>query len=563
LGTGKEQSQQLEELKSKIKTLESYIETKSSELNKAKLEAEKISSYMNAVFECTPDAIVVTDLSGKMTLGNETAKKLLGNFIDQNISKFINLKKASFDGSSAISAECELITASGPIPVTLTSGSLIQGSDLQGHVYTFHDVRDARNAQAALEEAKSDSAAKSQFLANMSHEIRTPLNSVIGLSDYLIETSDFGENNQYLQQIRTSGVALLAIVNDVLDISKIEAGELNLEKVAFEIKAPIMEVLDIFSHQAKSKNLYLVHEIGESVGANFIGDPSRIRQIIMNFVSNALKFTKSGGIEIRIDPPLNCANGFRISIVDTGMGISSSVMDKLFSPFKQGDDSTTRKFGGTGLGLSITKHLAELMGGMVGVESTEGKGSKFWAELPLEPTTIEKTEELSDLNIEFDEFGLNSIKQYRPANILVAEDNPANQMVVKAMLGKLGHSVTIANNGVEAIQLFSLDGFYDIILMDFQMPEMGGIEACKEIRSQNNGLKIPIIAMTASALRHEVTAAKAAGMNDFLGKPVTMAELQRVVEKWAPISKQLTQVANNDTQKLPSSGLDLDFSGLD
>jgi PAS domain S-box-containing protein len=530
-------------LKTKINKLLTYIQNKSKELNEAKLQAEQLSNYMNAVFECTPDAIMVTDLKGNILMGNDTAHKMLGDLLGKNISQFVNLKKASFDGKTGVSAECELLTMSQEmIPVRMTSGALVNQGESTGHVYSFHDVRATMNTLAELEEAKSDSQAKSQFLANMSHEIRTPLNSVIGLSDYLVETAELGENNKYLQQIRASGQALLAIVNDILDISKIEAGELSIERAPFSLESVVKDVIGICAIHAQAKNLKLEYKMDKGLSERFIGDRLRVRQIILNFLSNAIKFTEKGIVEIVVMPCVNYRAGFRVSVLDSGVGIPEDVQAKLFTPFKQGDNSTTRKFGGTGLGLSIARQLSEMMGGIVGLRSVVGKGSEFWAELPLLKTDEKDPLEQESTPVrDVDDLVLNIKRDMRPVNILVAEDNPANQMVVKAMLGKLGHGVTVANNGQEAIDLFSLSGFFDMILMDFQMPVMGGIEACRHIREQSNGADIPIIAMTASAMRHEVVAARAAGMNDFLGKPVTMSELKKTIEKWAPKQKSNTK----------------------
>ncbi|MGC9386098.1 MAG: ATP-binding protein [Hydrogenovibrio sp.] len=376
-----------------------------------------------------------------------------------------------------------------------------------------------RDAKIAAEEAVK---AKSDFLSVMSHEIRTPLNSVIGTAQLLQDLILEEEPRHYIDMIRHSGEHLLQLINDILDFNKLEADKIELEAAPFDLMDLVKGVVNMNQLAAEKKNLALSVEWADDLPAYYLGDVARLRQILLNLVGNALKFTLKGQVSLRVRPL--SPQGIRFDVSDTGIGIRSEQVDKLFSVFTQADASTTRQFGGTGLGLSISKKLVEIMGGRIGVDSVYGEGSTFWFELPLAVTEApEKVSEPLILNEALD-----------PLNLLVAEDNLPNQLLIKAILTKQGHKVTLVENGREAVQAIEAkDAMFDLVLMDMQMPEMDGLTATQKIRASNSHLaKVPIIALTANALSGDREKVMSAGMNDYLTKPIDMVQLKRLLMIW-------------------------------
>ncbi len=386
----------------------------------------------------------------------------------------------------------------------------------------------------AKKAAEAAAEAKSIFLANMSHEIRTPMNGIIGMVDILKKTPLTPEQKEYVQIIESSGENLLTIINDILDYSKIEAGRIELEKIPINLREEINNVVKILQIQADRKNLPLIVEINDDVPQYLIGDPVRLKQIIINLVNNAIKFTEKGSIRIIVEKQQ--INGTKahllFKVIDTGIGISEEGKKRLFKSFSQVDRSTTRKFGGTGLGLAISKNLTEMMGGEIGLESEVGAGSTFWFTVVLEITDKEnyeknhKTEKIDDIKEKL------KVK----LNVLLVEDNVINQKVALVNLNNLGHNTDVANNGKEAVEMFRKKE-YDLIFMDIQMPEMDGIEATKKIREiekNNNAIrKIPIIAMTANTMEGDKEKYLQAGMNDYVSKPFKQKELVAIFNKYS------------------------------
>jgi signal transduction histidine kinase/ActR/RegA family two-component response regulator len=366
----------------------------------------------------------------------------------------------------------------------------------------------------ALEETEAANTAKSAFLATMSHEIRTPLNGVLGMA----QAMDFDElsalQRDRLHIIRESGDALLAILNDILDLSKIEAGKLEIEAIEFDFGALCAGVSAAFTQLANKKGVSFAVDVGETAGL-YRGDPTRIRQILYNLVSNALKFTDAGEIRItaRRTPDL-----LTITVRDTGIGMSEAAVGTLFGKYKQAETSTTRRFGGTGLGLAICRQLAELMGGDISVTSVEGRGSCFETRLPLEycgPRREAPSAPLADGPVP------------QTLRLLAAEDNPTNQLVLRTLLHQLGIEPKVVGNGLEVIEAWR-DGAFDVILMDIMMPGMDGTSAAREIRRLEAELgrsRTPIIALTANAMAHQVQAYRAAGMDGFVAKPIEFRKL--------------------------------------
>ena len=503
----------------------------------ARRQARSNQARMELVLEHASEAVVSVSAGGEITSFNRAAERLwgwtaeevlgrhVGTLLEGGWSETHDRAFSKWLGKTGVERPFELDSVSKDGRKITVEGSRTW-VDIDGEVIAmsfWRDVTERKAAETALrnaaETADRANAAKTEFLAAMSHEIRTPLNGVLGMAAALETTPLSDLQRRMLGVINDSGQSLMTLLSDILDLSKVEAGHMEFEQTPFDLGASMQAVGSLYEETARAKNLTLQVDTAPDARGIYIGDPARLRQVLQNLISNAMKFTEQGTVLVRALAAPGSAVRFEVS--DTGVGISQEARGRLFSKFMQADSSTSRKFGGTGLGLAICRELVTAMGGVIGVDSEEGRGSTFWFTLPLALAADATPEAPVEVVGE----------EERPLRILAAEDNATNQFVLKAILGQQALEAHFVENGREAVEAVQAAD-YDLILMDLHMPEMDGLTATQTIRALGGSKgAIPIVAVTAEAMPEQVRRCLAAGMDAHVAKPIRPDVLYAVIEE--------------------------------
>ncbi len=446
--------------------------------------------------------------------------------------------RGSFWGFLCFDSSAKSVSwSSGETSILSTIGSIL-GSSIDRRRYELElkdAMRSAEELNSSLEaaigkaqdlafQAETANMMKSEFLANMSHDIRTPMNGVMGMTDLLLRSKLDERQREWVETISYSGRILLSLIEDILDLSKIEAGEMQLESIPFDLRSLVVKVSAVLKSKAAQKGISLSVSYPDELPSTFLGDVTRVRQIVMNLAGNAIKFTEKGGVAISVKPGQLLSGSVRVEVADTGIGIPSESLKTIFEKFRQADSSTTRKYGGSGLGLSICKKLVEMMGGCISAESVLGEGSTFFFEMPL-PFAPEGSVLEEDASLEA---ASGAAACYPGLKALLVDDNHVNRMVAQALFSQFGFKADEAETGVAAVERLR-QSRYDIVFMDCQMPVMDGFEATEAIRDDETASGFPrslIVAMTANAMSHDRDRCKAAGMDDFISKPVSYNDLK-------------------------------------
>jgi PAS domain S-box-containing protein len=501
--------------------------------------------YTRSLIESNIDALMTTDPSGIITDVNKQMEVLTGCTRDELIgapfkSCFTDPERAEaaiklvLGEKKVTDYELTACARDGKQTVVSCNATTFydRGRTLQGVFAAARDVTERKRVEAELREAKANaesaSRTKSDFLASMSHEIRTPMNAIMGIADLLAKTALSPEQDKYVQIFRRAGDNLLNLINDILDLSKVEASQLELERTGFSLKDHLEKVTEMVMARAHEKGLALVCEIAPDVPTELVGDSTRLRQVLLNLLGNAIKFTQSGEVSLRVAPDAGSLvpTALRFTVSDTGIGIPAEKLGRVFERFTQADSSTTRRFGGSGLGLTISKRLVELMGGRIWAESTVGEGSVFAFAVPLEIWDAANRPAAAPVGTG-PELPLSALR------ILLAEDSPDNCTITLAYLEDTPYRVEIAGTGTIACEMF-MAGHYDLVLMDRQMPVMDGLTATRTMRAweqQNGRPPTPIIALTASALKGDREMCLAAGCTAFLTKPIKQEVLLKAIKE--------------------------------
>jgi PAS domain S-box-containing protein len=521
-------------------------------------EYVKKGSFYKAVVEDGSDLIFVVDFDGNICYHNSSVGETLGykskslaghNFFDYILPNTLEDLQKKFKDSRkrAYTEKVEFQFLCADKSYRFLEFNAINLKIKEGLEGFILDCRDITQRKKDAEELVKLQKAKEQFLANISHEIRTPINGIAGMADLLGENSNTEERETYLNAIKHSAENLKLIINDILDLAAIESGKLRFEKIPFNLTDLVPSLVGTFAYQAKDKKIKLDYNIEQNLNRILLGDPVRLNQILVNLISNAVKFTHSGDIKVQcsVEREQKTLCWVRIEVTDTGIGIPTEKLNTIFESFSQADASVTRKYGGSGLGLTIVKQLVELQNGKITVRSEENSGSTF---IVLIPYTIGKASNLSPVNF----VGKKSLDESltRHLQVLLVEDNDINRLYAKSILNKWRCEVDIAENGLVAIEKVKNNN-YDIVLMDVQMPVMDGYEATRAIRILDGDRKeIPILALTANATKSDVQKCLASGMNDYLPKPFTPDDLYRKIVVELKIKPRPLKSPPSESKKL-------------
>ncbi|MDO8322535.1 MAG: PAS domain S-box protein [Phenylobacterium sp.] len=506
--------------------------------------------YTRSLIESNIDALMTTDPAGIITDVNKQMEALTGSTRDELIGApfkdcFTDPDRAEAGIKRVLAqksvTDYELTARARDGKQTVVSYNATTFYDrnrtLKGVFAAARDVTERKRVEVELQQAKaiaeSASRTKSDFLASMSHEIRTPMNAIMGIADLLAKTPLTPEQDKYVQIFRRSGDNLLNLINDILDLSKVEASQLDLEQTGFSLSDHLEKVIEMVAPRAQEKGLTLVCEIAPNVANDLMGDPTRLRQVLLNLLGNAIKFTQGGEVSLKVEPDLDPAvpTALRFTVTDSGIGIADSKLARVFERFTQADSSTTRRFGGSGLGLTISKRLVELMGGRIWVSSRVDVGSVFAFALPLEVWASANRPVSMPV-------GAGPAAPLAPLQILMAEDSPDNCTIALAYLDDTPYRVDVAETGIIACEMFKA-GRYDLVLMDRQMPAMDGLTATRTIRAwekANERPPTPIIALTASALKGDRETCLAAGCTAYLTKPIKQDVLLAAILHYATLA---------------------------
>jgi PAS domain S-box-containing protein len=523
-----------------------------TESKKAELSARKMELWLKAIFDQTSGYFAILHPDGRTAQLNQAALTATGLPLQELLDRPVwEVELWNVDGErERLRASWEVATAGAVVrevahyrysdgTLRTMDRSLTPILDEVGQIRYILieglDITDLKRTEEELEKARDQALLanrmKSQFLANMSHEIRTPLSGIRGMTEFLHETKLDSDQREYVDAINRCSQGLLAIVGDVLDLSRIEAGEMEIREETFELRSTVEHLVGLFAFRTREKGVALKHVVLDDVPDIVLGDPDRLRQILTNLVNNAVKFTDEGSIEVRVSQRQgDVVHGVLFEVIDTGIGIQDEAKEKLFQPFSQVDSSPSRRYGGTGLGLSIVKRLVELMKGDVGFDSSYQSGSNFWFVLPLVPSQRELLPEAAELKVS-EQPSHETLEQLR---VLVAEDNEVSRRVALLQLERLGVNARAVTNGQEAVDALRREPF-DLILMDCQMPQLDGYSAASIIRSAEfDGHKdVVIIALTAHALKGEREKCLAAGMDDYTIKPLAIESLKGLLSHWS------------------------------